>query len=65
LSRLVERYALDEKSVPHAAPYAVAKRIIEEEFLTALPLAGFDPYDAMLSPLGPCARSVAPRRQQP
>jgi hypothetical protein len=34
---------------------ALAKRIIEEEFMTALSLAIFDPEDAALSPLGACS----------
>jgi len=34
---------------------AVAKRIVEEEFMTALSLAIFDPEDDGLSPLGRCS----------
>lgn len=42
--------------VAHPVPYAIAKRLIEEEFMTALSLAVFDPEDSELSPLGACSK---------
>jgi ParB/RepB/Spo0J family partition protein len=36
-------------------PYALAKQIVEEEFMAPLSAAPFDPEDATLSPLGACA----------
>jgi ParB/RepB/Spo0J family partition protein len=39
-----------------AVPLAIAKRIVEEEFMTALSVAIFDPEDALLSPLGACSK---------
>jgi len=44
--------------LPHyaAVPLAVAKRIVEEEFMTALSVAIFDPEDPSLSPLGACSK---------
>lgn len=43
------------KAIVAAVPLAVAKRIVEEEFMTSLSLAIFDPEDATLSPLGVCS----------
>jgi len=45
----------DGKAILGCVPLAMAKRIVEEEFMTALSLAVFDPEDASLSPLGPCS----------
>lgn len=56
LTRVVERYDTGAGRLPFAVPYPAAKRIIEEEFMTALSLAVFDPEDAMLSPLGACSK---------
>jgi ParB/RepB/Spo0J family partition protein len=44
------------KAILGAVPLALAKRIVEEEFMTALSLAVFDPEDAALSPLGACSK---------
>jgi ParB/RepB/Spo0J family partition protein len=44
------------KPIIAAVPLAVAKRIVEEEFMTALALAIFDPEDPSLSPLGACSK---------
>jgi ParB/RepB/Spo0J family partition protein len=44
------------KPIMAAVPLAVAKRIVEEEFMTSLSLAIFDPEDATLSPLGACSK---------
>lgn len=55
LGRILEDYG-DEKPLIHAVPYALAKRIVEEEFMTALSHAVFDPEDAELSPLGACSK---------
>jgi ParB/RepB/Spo0J family partition protein len=46
----------DGKAILGAVPLALAKRIVEEEFMTALSLAVFDPEDAALSPLGACSK---------
>ncbi len=46
----------DEGAIVRALPYPVAKRLIEEEFMSALSLAIFDPEDAALSPLGACSK---------
>jgi ParB/RepB/Spo0J family partition protein len=51
-----ERFAEEEKPIVRPVPYAVAKRIVEEEFMTALSLAVFDPEDPDLSPLGACSK---------
>jgi len=56
LERILERYFGEEKSVTRAVPYAAAKRVIEEEFMTALSVAAFDPEDPDLSPLGRCSK---------
>jgi ParB/RepB/Spo0J family partition protein len=48
----------EDKPTLRAVPYAVAKRLIEEEFMTALSLAIFDPEDAALSPLGACSKCL-------
>jgi ParB/RepB/Spo0J family partition protein len=40
-------------------PLAVAKRIVEAEFMTVLANAPFDPEDATLSPLGTCSTCPA------
>ncbi len=57
LGRILEDYG-QEKPVIHAVPYAIAKRVIEEEFMTALSLAVFDPEDPDLSPLGACSKCL-------
>jgi len=44
------------KPIIAAVPLAVAKRIVEEEFMTALSAAIFDPEDPHLSPLGACSK---------
>jgi len=46
----------DGKAILAAVPLAVAKRIVEEEFMTALSLAVFDPEAPDLSPLGACSK---------
>ncbi|MDQ3279893.1 MAG: ParB/RepB/Spo0J family partition protein [Acidobacteriota bacterium] len=46
----------DGRPVLASVPLAIAKRIIEEEFMTALSVAIFDPEDPALSPLGACAK---------
>ncbi|HEV7766390.1 MAG TPA: ParB/RepB/Spo0J family partition protein [Thermoanaerobaculia bacterium] len=57
LKRVLEEYFTDaDKPLVQAVPYAVAKRLIEQEFMTALSLAVFDPDDADLSPLGACSK---------
>jgi ParB/RepB/Spo0J family partition protein len=57
LACLIEDYPDGgDKPLMHAVPYAVAKRLIEEEFMTALSLAVFDPDDPELSPLGACSK---------
>ncbi len=43
------------KPIVAAVPLAVAKRIVEKEFMTALSAAIFDPEDPTLSPLGACS----------
>ena len=45
----------DGKAILASVPLALAKRIVEEEFMTALSLAVFDPEAPDLSPLGPCS----------
>jgi ParB/RepB/Spo0J family partition protein len=56
LSRILKDSYVDDKPVRHVAPYAVAKRIIENEFMAALAVAVFDPEDVTLSPLGQCSK---------
>jgi ParB/RepB/Spo0J family partition protein len=46
----------DGKAILGVVPLALARRIVEEEFMTALSLAVFDPEDAALSPLGACSK---------
>ena len=46
----------DGKPLYAAVPLAIAKRIVEEEFMTSLSVAMFDPEDATLSPLGACSK---------
>lgn len=47
----------DENAVTvRTLPYPAAKRLIEEEFMSALSLAVFDPEDPALSPLGACSK---------
>ena len=46
----------DGKPILAAVPLAIAKRIVEEEFMTALSVAVFDPEDPELSPLGACSK---------
>lgn len=60
LARILESNYYDgsDKAIAVAIPYAVAKRIIEQEFMTALAAAVFDPEDAALSPLGRCSTCV-------
>jgi ParB/RepB/Spo0J family partition protein len=55
LGRILSTAFAGETTVVTARPYAVAKRIVEEEFMTSLSAAIFDPEDASLSPLGPCS----------
>lgn len=56
LGRILYTAYAGEKTTIAAQPYAVAKRIVEEEFMTALSLAIFDPEDIELSPLGACSK---------
>lgn len=59
LTAILESWTNDEDSaVTRVVPFTVAKRIIEEEFMTALSVAVFDPEDPALSPLGPCSKCV-------
>jgi len=44
------------KALYAAVPLAIAKRTVEEEFMTSLSVAIFDPEDASLSPLGACSK---------
>jgi ParB/RepB/Spo0J family partition protein len=44
------------KAIVAVVPLAVAKRIVEEEFMTSLSVAIFDPEDLSLSPLGACSK---------
>ena len=46
----------DEKPALAAVPINIAKRIVEEEFMTAIADAVFDPEDPELSPLGACSK---------
>lgn len=55
LGRILEDRG-EEKPLIAAMPYALAKRIVEEEFMTALSVAVFDPEDTELSPLGACSK---------
>jgi len=55
LGRILYTAYSGERTTIAAQPYAVAKRIVEEEFMTALSLAIFNPEDATLSPLGACS----------
>jgi ParB/RepB/Spo0J family partition protein len=55
LGRIVEDFGA-EKPILGVVPLQIARRIIEEEFMTDLSLAFFDPEDATLSPLGPCSK---------
>jgi ParB/RepB/Spo0J family partition protein len=57
LAAILETWDQDEgEPVTRVVPLAAAKRIIEEEFMTALAVAIFDPEDATLSPLGACSK---------
>jgi ParB/RepB/Spo0J family partition protein len=57
LAAILETWEPEEgEPVTRVVPLAAAKRIIEEEFMTALALAIFDPEDATLSPLGACSK---------
>ncbi|HWW61972.1 MAG TPA: ParB/RepB/Spo0J family partition protein [Thermoanaerobaculia bacterium] len=58
LSRILaeEVFSGEDKPTFRVVPYSVAKRMIEEEFMTALSLAVFDPEDPALSPLGLCSK---------
>jgi len=51
-----EHYDGEEKPTTRPVPYAVAKRLIEEQFMAPLSVAVFDPEDAELSPLGACSK---------
>jgi ParB/RepB/Spo0J family partition protein len=56
---VVEHFASgggEEAVIVRTLPYAMAKHVIEEEFMSALSLAIFDPEDAALSPLGACSK---------
>jgi hypothetical protein len=46
----------DESVIVRVMPFAAAKKAIEEEFMSSLSVALFDPEDATLSPLGACSK---------
>ncbi len=48
-----------DKRVKGVVPLAVARRIVETEFMTVLAHAPFDPEDPTLSPLGKCSTCPA------
>jgi len=50
----------ESKKVVAPLPLAAAKRLVEEQFMTSLDNAAFDPEDIDLSPLGAC--STCPHR---
>jgi ParB family chromosome partitioning protein len=55
LGRIVENFGDDVKPALAPIPYAQAKTLVEEEFMTSLSVAAFDPEDATLSPYGACS----------
>lgn len=55
LGRILEDFGRDGKAMLGVVPFAVAQRVIEEEFMTEIASAPFDPEDATLSPLGACS----------
>ena len=57
LGRMLEDVG-EETPILRAVAYPIAKRIVEEEFMTALSVAVFDPDDAALSPLGACSKCL-------
>jgi ParB/RepB/Spo0J family partition protein len=60
LKRFTTEHNLSEtKRVKGVVPLAVARRIVETEFMTVLANAPFDPEDATLSPLGKCSACPA------
>jgi hypothetical protein len=63
LARMLYTTPLDstsDKRVSGVIPYAVAKKLVETEFMAVIADAPFDPTDASLSPLGAC--SACPHR---
>jgi ParB/RepB/Spo0J family partition protein len=60
LTRFTTEHSLSEtKRVKGVVPLAVARRIVETEFMTVLANAPFDPEDPTLSPLGKCSTCPA------
>jgi len=61
LKRFTTEHHLGEttKRVRGVVPLAVARRIVEQEFMTVLANAPFDPEDPTLSPLGKCSTCPA------
>jgi ParB/RepB/Spo0J family partition protein len=61
LKRFTTEHDLGEtaKRVKGVVPLAVARRIVETEFMTVLANAPFDPEDPTLSPLGKCSTCPA------
>jgi ParB/RepB/Spo0J family partition protein len=57
LGRILEDFHVGgEKAVLGVVPFAIAQRVIEEEFMMEIASAPFDPEDPTLSPLGPCSK---------
>jgi hypothetical protein len=61
LKRFTTEHSLadSQKRVKGVVPFAVARRIVETEFMTVLANAPFDPEDETLSPLGKCSTCPA------
>jgi hypothetical protein len=61
LKRFTTEHSLGDtaKRVKGVVPLAVARRIVETEFMTVLAHAPFDPEDPTLSPLGTCSTCPA------
>ncbi|HYK05160.1 MAG TPA: ParB/RepB/Spo0J family partition protein [Thermoanaerobaculia bacterium] len=61
LKRFTTEHSLGDttKRVKGVVPLAVARRIVETEFMTVLANAPFDPEDSTLSPLGKCSTCPA------
>jgi ParB/RepB/Spo0J family partition protein len=62
LKRFVTEHPLapdSAKQIKGVVPLAVARRIVETEFMTVLAHAPFDPEDPTLSPLGTCSACPA------
>src|SRR5437868_430733 len=55
LGRILENFGRDGKAMLGVVPFAVAQRVVEEEFMTEIASAPFDPEDKTLSPLGACS----------